>query len=172
MRFTFSTAAIAASMLLFIFVTTPADARIYKWVDENGKTHFGDKVPGKYKGQSKGVNVKPNTTSYGSSSIKKQPSSNSLDGWTAGNNSHVMSSEELKALQKNRYGSNSDYNKDMKRRNAAWKKKNEKNKSYDQLMNEYKSNQKCFGAARNENGTTNMAVAKRLGCKDVSRPTR
>ena len=172
MKFTFSTAAVAASILLFVFATTPVDARIYKWVDENGKTHFGDKVPEKHKGRSKGVSVKPNTTSYGSGSIKKQPPSNSLDSWTAGNNSHAMSSEELKALQKNRYGSNSDYNKDMKRRTAAWKKKHEKNKSYDQRMSEYKSNQKCFGAARNINGTMNMAVAKSLGCKDVRRPTR
>jgi len=26
----------------------PAQAKLYKWVDENGQTHFGDKVPNQY----------------------------------------------------------------------------------------------------------------------------
>ncbi len=26
----------------------PAQAKLYKWVDENGQTHFGDKIPAKY----------------------------------------------------------------------------------------------------------------------------
>ncbi len=36
---------------LFIFsvviVLPPASAQVYKWVDKNGKTHYGDKAPGK-----------------------------------------------------------------------------------------------------------------------------
>ena len=34
--------------LLFILCSVPAQAKLYKWVDENGQTHFGDKIPTQY----------------------------------------------------------------------------------------------------------------------------
>jgi hypothetical protein len=40
---------------LLIVLACPAQAEIFKWVDENGKTHFGDRVPEKY--QQKAANV-------------------------------------------------------------------------------------------------------------------
>ena len=33
------------SVLLLLFVAIPATAQIYKWTDENGQTHFGDRSP-------------------------------------------------------------------------------------------------------------------------------
>lgn len=38
-------------MPLFLLLSVsvfPAQAKMYKWVDENGQTHFGDKIPAKY----------------------------------------------------------------------------------------------------------------------------
>ena len=34
--------------LLFILCSVPAQAKLYKWVDDNGQTHFGDKIPTQY----------------------------------------------------------------------------------------------------------------------------
>jgi len=43
MRFTFFT--LSAVLLVCAF---PAQAKMYKWVDEDGQIHFGDKIPTKY----------------------------------------------------------------------------------------------------------------------------
>jgi Domain of unknown function (DUF4124) len=43
MRFTFFT--LSAILLVCAF---PAQAKMYKWVDEDGQIHFGDKIPTKY----------------------------------------------------------------------------------------------------------------------------
>ena len=34
--------------LIMLSVSTGALAQIYRWVDENGKVHYGDKIPAKY----------------------------------------------------------------------------------------------------------------------------
>lgn len=49
---------LGAAILSFSF---PVHAEIYTWIDENGKKHFGDEVPEKYKDQKKQVKVKVNT---------------------------------------------------------------------------------------------------------------
>lgn len=38
-------------LLIMLAVTQPAWAKMYKWVDEQGKTHYGDTVPAQYAGQ-------------------------------------------------------------------------------------------------------------------------
>src|SRR5690554_4765402 len=43
-------------LLLFAVLSFPASAQVYKWVDENGVTHFGSQPP---PGQQKPVDVKP-----------------------------------------------------------------------------------------------------------------
>lgn len=40
-----------AFLLLLMLASFPAAAKMYKWVDENGKTHFGDTIPAQYAGQ-------------------------------------------------------------------------------------------------------------------------
>ena len=43
---------------LLMALAFPVQAEIYKWVDENGKTHFGDRVPEKYQKKAGKVEVK------------------------------------------------------------------------------------------------------------------
>lgn len=45
-----------SSVLICLSSTSFAD--IMKWVDENGKTHYGDKVPEKYQTQAKPIDTK------------------------------------------------------------------------------------------------------------------
>jgi hypothetical protein len=40
--------AMAACLFAFAAVSLPAGAAMYKWVDEHGRTHYGDSVPPKY----------------------------------------------------------------------------------------------------------------------------
>lgn len=36
------------SLMILMLLSFPAAAKMYKWVDENGKTHFGDTIPPQY----------------------------------------------------------------------------------------------------------------------------
>lgn len=50
-------------VLCFVLITCmccsiPALAQIHRWVDENGKVHFGDRIPEKYKGSAEPVETK------------------------------------------------------------------------------------------------------------------
>ena len=50
-------------LLLLMLLASPVSAEIYKWVDEKGKVHYGDRVPEKYKDQAgdAGVEVRQPT---------------------------------------------------------------------------------------------------------------
>lgn len=39
---------IAASTLLFMVMVTAAEAKLYKWVDDRGVTHYGETIPPEY----------------------------------------------------------------------------------------------------------------------------
>ncbi|MDD5240789.1 MAG: DUF4124 domain-containing protein [Sulfuricella sp.] len=41
----------AIPLLILMLLSFPAAAKVYKWVDENGKTHFGDTIPPQYANQ-------------------------------------------------------------------------------------------------------------------------
>lgn len=47
------------SLMILMLLSFPAAAKMYKWVDENGKTHFGDTIPPQYAKQG---NVELNKT--------------------------------------------------------------------------------------------------------------
>jgi hypothetical protein len=64
---------VAASLLL---ATPLAWSQIYSWVDENGKKHFGDKIPLEYQDQASEYEVSEINTSK-SVEVREQPSSSS-----------------------------------------------------------------------------------------------
>jgi len=45
-------------LLALLAALTPARAEVYKWVDENGKTHFGDTVPENEQKRAKKIDLK------------------------------------------------------------------------------------------------------------------
>lgn len=75
------------SLLFSSLIVDSANARVFSWVDEHGVTHYGDKVPDKYRKQSNKVNLRGKvstyssarvpSTSYGKLSSKSAPKSNS-----------------------------------------------------------------------------------------------
>lgn len=47
-------------LLVCLFLSVASSAEIVKWTDENGKVHFGDKVPPEYADQSTQVEIETN----------------------------------------------------------------------------------------------------------------
>ena len=45
--------------LILLVLAFPVQAEIYKWIDEKGKTHFGDRVPEKYQKKADGLQQRP-----------------------------------------------------------------------------------------------------------------
>ncbi len=52
-------------LVLGLAIVAFSQAAVYQWVDEKGTTHYGDKVPDKYKAKSEKVDIKQNDTSFG-----------------------------------------------------------------------------------------------------------
>lgn len=52
-----------AVLLLLIGIQQAAQAEVLKWVDENGRTHYGDVVPEKYRTPPKPVKLQDHTPS-------------------------------------------------------------------------------------------------------------
>ncbi|PPC86837.1 MAG: DUF4124 domain-containing protein [Methylotenera sp.] len=52
-------------LVLGLSIVALSHAKVYEWVDEKGTKHYGDKVPDKYKKQSKTLDIKQNDTSFG-----------------------------------------------------------------------------------------------------------
>lgn len=46
---------LVAACLLFCFAVTAEAAVIYRWVDKQGRTHFGDVVPAEYRGAARAL---------------------------------------------------------------------------------------------------------------------
>ena len=195
---------------LLVFATSQANARVYQWVDENGETHFGDRVPEQYRGDRQKVRVRSNTTQRNDIHVRKP--NNPGHTLPRFDNPSALSDEELaqrikeiearhrnieddlrKQVSKERdlnrarseSGNTSVLSREKQMELEALKLDAKKNsakqiagkrhqtpKSYEQRMQEYKSNRHCFDAARNENGSINAATAQRLGCRDMKRPRR
>lgn len=51
---------------LLLLAVLPAQAEIFKWVDENGRTHFGEVVPDKYRKAATSMSPQPLNTIQGS----------------------------------------------------------------------------------------------------------
>lgn len=72
-----------ALMISAVFATPATIAKVYKWVDENGKVHFTDKPPKQLKAQPEVVEITPKTTRSASklpAVAKLEPIKNSITG--------------------------------------------------------------------------------------------
>lgn len=66
-------------LLVLVFLLSPlgaVQAEIFTWKDENGKTHFGDKVPEKYKDNNTEVEVGPVNSADPEKTVKRKTAYN------------------------------------------------------------------------------------------------
>ena len=61
---------------LLLLLALPAQAEIYKWVDENGRTHFGETLPEKYRKSGQSLTPQPLNTIQGEALRKGARSDN------------------------------------------------------------------------------------------------
>ena len=57
--------------LTLLFFSSLALGQVYSWVDENGKKHFGDKIPPQYQNQASEYDLKETNTSQATEVQKK-----------------------------------------------------------------------------------------------------
>jgi hypothetical protein len=131
-----------------IFFITPVSAEIYKWTDEDGKIHYGDKVTSKYKSKSDPVKLEKSITlSYKKPQKPKTPKKR-------------KSLLDQRENQKTKYQRMEEARKssDKLMRDYARKQNALANKRYEQRKKDYVKNKPC----RNLGSNTQSKWAKQL----------
>lgn len=80
-------------LLATCFCSVLANAQVYSWTDEEGNTHYGDKVPEQYHSQSKDITDEVQDKVNVTDTVEKQPSS------SANNNSNLNATTAKSAQQ-------------------------------------------------------------------------
>lgn len=116
-------------LLLLLILAAPAHAEIYKWVDENGKVHFGDRVPEQYKDQAGDVDVEV-----------RQPTEEEIA--EAEKRSAELKASRMRMQSTNRaqHGSGGYYPGANRKSSTA------PASAYDRQMAEYRKSQACFAS--------------------------
>jgi hypothetical protein len=148
--------------LLFTPVT---HAKIYTWIDENGKKHFGGVIPPQYKGQVDNVEVKIHTPTEEEVQRAKKKAAKNI--------SKVKADREKKRMSRRSYSPS----------NTPAKKKKSSSDDFESRMEEYRKSQECFRSCsrpimvpdpnapggQRQRGTNNSGCGH---CKDIRKPTR
>lgn len=142
-----------AKIALFVsFCAMPLGVRaadVYRWVDEAGKTHYGDIVPDKYKQTAKKVGVQDAETS----DAQRRETADRL----------AREKAKLEALQRAREGrAGSD-------QPASPPPAAQAGSECEEQMKKYMASQECFAPFRNANGAINAEAFDK--CQVVSQPT-
>ena len=123
----------------------------YKWVDENGKVHFGDTVPLRYQQQAEALASQPAPTAQ-----QKAEAIDAASRTKALAEEYEYTKQELQARKKQRAG------------DAEQKQQEKNNKSCEAKLKRFHESSACFNRYRNANGSL-KAEAYEL-CKEVPRP--
>jgi hypothetical protein len=110
-----------------MILALPAQAEIYKWVDEKGKTHFGDRVPEKYQKKADNVEV-----------TIRQPTQEEIA--EAKNRNAELANSRMMMESSNRST--------RKSKGTSRKKKQQYASDYDRKMAEYREARACFSACQ------------------------
>jgi hypothetical protein len=114
-------------IILVMLTALPVQAEIYKWVDEKGKTHFGDRVPQQY--QKNAGNVDVNI---------RQPSADDIAAAQQRNEDLANSAKMMESSQSARRKSGS----------SARNKTGKSGSGYDKQMSEYRLAKSCYAACQ------------------------
>ena len=143
--------------LIFLVLAFPVQAEIYKWVDENGKTHFGDRVPEKYQKKAGNVEVKIH-----------QPTEEDI-AEAENRNAELINSRMLMETS----------NRSTRTSQSATRRKTKQYSSdYDRQMSEYRESKSCYASCqvrrpKSPRGSGSYLDNSACGhCKNVSKPQR
>ncbi|MEP5763286.1 MAG: DUF4124 domain-containing protein [Halieaceae bacterium] len=135
-------AIISAISLILLCASPFAFSEIYTWVDENGKKHFGDEIPEKYKSQGSEYKIsETNTAPAVVTKKKKNPGS--------------LKPVDLRPQSAQK--PDESYLPKPKEKTCA------------ELKQEYLTNKHCFAACRSANGG-NLSSGGCPGCTNMKKP--
>ena len=136
--------------LLALLCSLPLASRaadVYRWVDETGKTHYGDIVPDKYKQTAKKVGVQDVETSE----AQRRETADRV----------AREKAKLEALQREREG--------RPEPSAPAPAAAQAGSECEEQMKKYAASQECFAPFRLANGAINPEAFQK--CQVVSQPT-
>ena len=136
---------LAAVLLVALsLAASSAAAQIYSWVDEQGKTHYGDRVPQKYQSKGDAITLSPhNSVDLGTSALPPTPARR------ASHSPKRASSYSKPTQQKG------------KRKQAK--------SACEAQKQAYKMSKACFSQCRMHGGGINKAMC--TSCRDMKRPS-
>ena len=141
---------IALFALLCSLPFTARAADVYRWVDETGKTHYGDIVPDKYKQTAKKVGVQDVETSE----AQRRETADRV----------AREKAKLEALQREREGRAGPEESASPPAAAA-----QAGSECEEQMQKYLASQECFAPYRLANGAIKQEAFEK--CQAVSQPT-
>ena len=144
---------ILSSLFAASLLATPAMAEMYKWVDENGKTHFGDSVPLKYQQQADKLNKAVAPTDQQKAEAAEAASRTKALAREYDYRNHEKNIEKLKRAEQGKETAEKD---EPKPGSCAAK------------LKAYHESASCFNRYRNANGSLKAEAYEK--CKDVPSP--
>lgn len=131
--------------LIFMLLLAPlANAsEIYKWIDENGKAHFGDVIPERYKKSSSRIDAKPVNTME-----SRHPKSGIERSQAGQENSPPTPVATSKGKESTRFKSDAEKCREQ--------------------MQKFQESEACFSRFRNTNGSVKDGAFQE--CEDIKRP--
>ena len=133
--------------IIFVAAAFSAEAEIFSWIDENGKQHFGDKIPPDYQNQA--TSIRPDIHTPNEKDVQ--------DRITAHNNSKKFT-RNVEKKRKNEKRQNQIAERQRKLQSALRNSASDQNTSpqtpyggdYEQKLAEYNSSVMCFNSCRIE----------------------
>ncbi|MCX2979565.1 DUF4124 domain-containing protein [Halieaceae bacterium IMCC14734] len=147
--------------LLLIVLALPCQAEIFKWVDENGKTHFGDRVPEQY--QEKADNVEVNI---------RQPTAAEIAEAEQRNSAMSSSRQSMESSSRSTRSSKTTDRDIVKQHEKKY------DSDYDRQMAEYNASKSCYAGCQVRTpksplvGGTFLDNSNCGHCKSVKKPSR
>ncbi len=150
-------------LIMLLLFSSLAHARIYTWIDENGRKQFGDVIPPQYRGQVDDVRVNIHT-----------PSEEEV------NKANARAEKNIKNMHP-KENANKQSHKEKSSSNTTAQKENKSADDFESRMEEYRKSQRCFDACSQpimavdrfgneyQRGTDISACGH---CKNIVRPTR
>jgi hypothetical protein len=146
---------------LLMVLAVPSQAEIFKWVDENGDTHFGDRVPEQY--QKKADNVELNIRQPTAAEVAEAEKRNADMA-----NSRLLMETSTRSTRSSKTSAG-DTAKQYEKKYAS---------DYDRQMAEYNASKSCYAACQVRTpksplvGGTYLDNSNCGHCKSVKKPSR
>ena len=161
-------------LILLIILLLPASslhAKIFKWVDENGKTHFGDSVPEKYKKSQKEIVHKIKHVEEKTSSTWKPTSTCSNPLVCDPNSSYNQKQKRIDQKRKSEYlEKQKQAEKALAKDDRDARARKEYKQTYEYKLEQYERSVECYASRGTRFSGEGQGYRYNAGCGNVKKP--